>query len=260
MHLNMIKRQKYNGFTVIELLIVIVVIGLLVALVVGAYSGVMARADKTRIATDLKAAAKQLEADKATSSDGSYPATEQEANGGKGLPRSNGTTYTYTVSGTGPDRKYYLTASSDKSPDLKAHLTSEDRTVKDGPYQDHVAVDPSLGWNATRTIWILPDSGVSEYTPYNGKQRFRMPGNGPYLADGYTTTTTWRNTSPGDCEADGGYWSGSSYIGASYVFSFPTDELAANCPGGGQMNIALSYNTSPYDTILTVRYYTQPQP
>jgi len=44
-------RQK--GFTIVELLIVIVVIGILAAIVIVAYSGVQARAQKAKITTDI---------------------------------------------------------------------------------------------------------------------------------------------------------------------------------------------------------------
>jgi prepilin-type N-terminal cleavage/methylation domain-containing protein len=46
-------KQKQAGFTIVELLIVIVVIGILAALVIVAYNGVQDRAQRAKIAADL---------------------------------------------------------------------------------------------------------------------------------------------------------------------------------------------------------------
>lgn len=50
-------RRKQHGFTIVELLIVIVVIGILAAISIVAYSGIQSRANDTRI----KTAVNQLE-------------------------------------------------------------------------------------------------------------------------------------------------------------------------------------------------------
>lgn len=55
-----LKRQE--GFTIVELLIVIVVIGILAALVITTFSGIQQRARNTERETDLKAVQGQLEA------------------------------------------------------------------------------------------------------------------------------------------------------------------------------------------------------
>src|SRR5688572_14244107 len=61
-----------NGFTIVELLIVIVVIGILAALVVTTFTGIQQRARNTERETDIKAIHSQLEAYYAQN--GSYPA------------------------------------------------------------------------------------------------------------------------------------------------------------------------------------------
>lgn len=45
---------KQSGFTIVELLIVIVIIGILAALVIVAYNGIQGRANDTSIQTDLR--------------------------------------------------------------------------------------------------------------------------------------------------------------------------------------------------------------
>lgn len=53
--------RAHKGFTIVELLIVIVVIGILAAIVIVAYTGVQNRANDTAINSDLKSNAKKLE-------------------------------------------------------------------------------------------------------------------------------------------------------------------------------------------------------
>lgn len=55
-------KRKESGFTIVELLIVIVVIGILAALVVTTFSGVQKKARNTERQTDIKAIHGQLEA------------------------------------------------------------------------------------------------------------------------------------------------------------------------------------------------------
>lgn len=58
----MIKRwEKQNGFTIVELLIVIVVIGILAAITIVAYSGVQSKARDTARTSDIKQVQKALE-------------------------------------------------------------------------------------------------------------------------------------------------------------------------------------------------------
>lgn len=63
--------KKQKGFTIVELLIVIVVIGILAALVITTFSGVQNRARDTERETDIKALHGQLEAYYADN--GGYP-------------------------------------------------------------------------------------------------------------------------------------------------------------------------------------------
>jgi len=87
------KTSKHNGFTIVELLIVIVVIGILAAITVVAYSGIQARARDSQRQSDIRMITKALElyyvdnnqypagsgstvinASWSTTSDGSWPA------------------------------------------------------------------------------------------------------------------------------------------------------------------------------------------
>ncbi len=55
-------KQKQQGFTIVELLIVIVVIGILAALVITTFTGIQQRARNTERQTDVKAIHGQVEA------------------------------------------------------------------------------------------------------------------------------------------------------------------------------------------------------
>lgn len=66
-----LQKTAQKGFTIVELLIVIVVIGILAALVITTYNGIQQKGRNTERTTDLKAVQGQLEAYYA--SNGRYP-------------------------------------------------------------------------------------------------------------------------------------------------------------------------------------------
>jgi prepilin-type N-terminal cleavage/methylation domain-containing protein len=68
-------KRKQSGFTIVELLIVIVVIGILAALVVTTFAGIQRKARNTERETDIKAVHGQLEAYFAQNN--SYPTLAQ---------------------------------------------------------------------------------------------------------------------------------------------------------------------------------------
>jgi prepilin-type N-terminal cleavage/methylation domain-containing protein len=67
-----LKRKTSSGFTIVELLIVIIVIGILAAIIIVAYNGVTKSAQTAAITSEIKQWHKLFEAYKATN--GSYPA------------------------------------------------------------------------------------------------------------------------------------------------------------------------------------------
>lgn len=64
-------KKRNQGFTIVELLIVIVVIGILAALVITTYSGIQAKARNGKRSTDIQSIQTQLEGFK--SQNGYYP-------------------------------------------------------------------------------------------------------------------------------------------------------------------------------------------
>jgi prepilin-type N-terminal cleavage/methylation domain-containing protein len=69
---------KHRGFTIIELLVVIVIIGILVAITAAVYTGIQTRSRLGKIETDIKAVQKLVESYKART--GSYPVTSTALN------------------------------------------------------------------------------------------------------------------------------------------------------------------------------------
>lgn len=100
-----LKRPRQVGFTIVELLIVIVVIAILAAVTVVAFRGISDRARASSMQSDLSQAAKQLELAKVDNS-GSYPSTLSS-----NIKASSGTTLTYNPSGN----TYCLTATNSGS-------------------------------------------------------------------------------------------------------------------------------------------------
>ncbi len=68
-------KRKQEGFTIVELLIVIIVIGILAALVLVTFTGVQQKARNTERTTDVKAVASHLEVYNAQN--GYYPTSAQ---------------------------------------------------------------------------------------------------------------------------------------------------------------------------------------
>jgi len=102
--------SRYNGFTIIELLVVIVVIGILAAITIVSFNGVQQKARITVLQSDLRNSSDVLKIDSIES--GAYPATTASANGGAGLKASAGTTYQYTVVNSTNPPTFCLTATN----------------------------------------------------------------------------------------------------------------------------------------------------
>lgn len=94
----LIQKTLNKGFTIVELLIVIVVIAILAAISIVAYNGIQSRArDNTRL-SDIKAIQKALELYKVDN--GTYPQTDITDYSGTCGYGADGYSYTYPVNNT----------------------------------------------------------------------------------------------------------------------------------------------------------------
>jgi len=86
-------RKQEDGFTIVELLIVIVIIGILAALVIVAYTGIQNRARATKAETNASVVQKKAEAYAADDSlgNGVYPTTAAAMSGASGTASLSGT-------------------------------------------------------------------------------------------------------------------------------------------------------------------------
>ncbi len=104
------KINRQTGFTIVELLIAIVIIGILAAITIVAYNGVQQRAKVAMVVSDLRNSATRLGLDRVDL--GGYPATVGAANSNLGLKASPGTTYQLTVDNAVNPQTFCLTATN----------------------------------------------------------------------------------------------------------------------------------------------------
>jgi prepilin-type N-terminal cleavage/methylation domain-containing protein len=144
-------RETRNGFTIVELLIVIVVIAILAAVTIIAYNGIQTRSASALLQADLRGAAQQLEKKKIESNDQNYPANLTAA----ALQGSDKVTYQYTY--IAATNSYCLTATSAYEAVGAMHIeSSEFGVIKEGGCSDHSTGGPPVFTTLTWTL--LPDT------------------------------------------------------------------------------------------------------
>jgi len=98
--------KKAYGFTIVELLIVIVVIGILAAITIVAYTGIQNRAHDTTVKSDLSSLARKLELYRVDDPANLYPQTLADLN-------SINFKLTKRSYDTNLNNVYYITSTSD---------------------------------------------------------------------------------------------------------------------------------------------------
>jgi len=120
-HANRLKHTKTNrqGFTIVELLIVIVVIGILAAITIVAYNGVQNRANAAAAQSATSQSTKKVLAYAIENGD-SYPTTLAIA----GVNVTGSTSYQYSVNNTASPKTYCITATVSTVSYFSSHTTA----------------------------------------------------------------------------------------------------------------------------------------
>lgn len=118
--------MRRSGFTIVELLAIIVIIGILASITIVSYSGIQIRAAKAVLRSDLINSSTQLGKDKAVNA--AYPLIVEAANNGKGLSKSLTTAYNYSVT----DGEYCIEATSSNTSAGTYYVSSPSNTINAG--------------------------------------------------------------------------------------------------------------------------------
>ena len=131
----MAKMTYKKGFTIVELLIVIAIIGILSIIIIVAYNGVTRNASISLLEAELSKASRQLDVDRVANG-GIYPDTMEEADGGKGVNFADQAELMYTPYNDQDPANYCLTASIG---DIIYHISRE-TPPKEGYCEDHAPI------------------------------------------------------------------------------------------------------------------------
>lgn len=154
--------RSSGGFTIVELLVVIVIIGILAAVVIIGYNGITQRATVTMISSDLSNAGDRLKLDQ-VDLNGAFPVTAAASNAGRGLQASSNDTYQYSVNNSTNPGTFCLTVTNGAT----SYFTTQDSTAPTvGACPGHAVGGPP---NITN---LMPNPGlevdVSNWTIPNG--------------------------------------------------------------------------------------------
>lgn len=151
------KKQSILGFTIVELIVVIVIIGVLASIIIVSYNGARDNAIATSLQSDLNNAADLLRVAQAQSSTGVFPATLAAADNGNGVPVTKGNVYQYTVNNVDTPRTFCLTATNG----TKSYYINQEGK-------------PSIG--ACPVLYL--DAAVTTSYPGTGTTWYDLSGNG----------------------------------------------------------------------------------
>ena len=110
------RRNNKKGFTIVELLIVIVVIAILASITIVSFNGISKRAITATLGSDLSNSTKAIMLYQLNGNNDSYPTSLSMLNDGSGVRPSGDNTYGYAYDNTATPKTFCLTAFNAKAP------------------------------------------------------------------------------------------------------------------------------------------------
>lgn len=149
---------KSRGFTIVELLIVIVVIGILAAITIVAYNGITGRAKLAAAQSAAEQAAKKVTTYAISNAD-ALPSTLATA----GISDSGGTTYQYTLNSAATPNNYCITATNSGTSVQVAGTSSAVFKPVEGPCAGHAGTAPTVAASGSCPTGYIVVPGSSLY-------------------------------------------------------------------------------------------------
>ena len=183
-------RDKQQGFTIVELLIVIVVIGVLAAISIVAYNGVTAKARDAQRAQDMKIIAKALEMYYVDN--GEFPASQCGSGGRPACPdpKKENSSWATTADGSWNVLEYALVPKyiSALPKDPRAS-TATDLSINGGYNYEYLTWQNSCGLSShqqTFALFYRPEVVTTK------QEEIGTCPNASYSFTGYSGTTSYR--------------------------------------------------------------------
>lgn len=130
---------KQKGFTIVELLIVVVVIAILAAITIVAYNGIQNRSKQSATQSAVSQASKKIQTFAAANSD----ALPDDFNA-LGVPTSSTLNYTYLPYNTAPYRNYCVSATNTTASNLSFAISSNSGGAVSGRCATNLVGNPRL--------------------------------------------------------------------------------------------------------------------
>lgn len=249
MHAQVNGKNKWQGFTIVELLIVIVVIAVLSAITVVSYVSVSQRAKEVAVQADAKEAANQAVIAQAT--EGRYP------NDGSGFTSGGGTTYEYSVNNTTTPPTFCVTATNG---DISFFI-DQTGIVNEGLCPGHSGGSGSaaIAWTESSIplgFWselFVSADGTKYVATANNSVYYRSSNSGQNWTQGTSVVSGYLNRGPGALNADGSVLLLSAY-GNGGIHSARSTNLGTSWANTQNYNQASSIKISGNNSVA---YYAQ---